>query len=32
MRRVYTKDGALAKIGDELKPRGIHVTVPKKII
>lgn len=30
MRRTYTKDGALSKIGDELKPRGIHVTVPKK--
>ena len=30
MRRTYTKDGALAKIGDELKPRGIHVTVRKE--
>jgi len=30
MRRTYTKDGALAKIGDELKPRGIHVTVKKE--
>jgi len=30
MRRTYTKDGALAKLGDELKPRGIHVTVRKE--
>ena len=30
MRRTYTKDGALSKIGDELKPRGIHVTVRKE--
>ena len=30
MRRTYTKDGALSKIGDELKPRGVHVTVRKE--
>ena len=30
MRRTYTKDAALSKIGDELKPRGIHVTVRKE--
>jgi len=30
MRRTYTKDGALAKIGDELKPRGVHTTVRKE--
>ena len=30
MRRTYTKDGALSKIGDELKPRGVHVKVRKE--
>lgn len=29
LRRTYTKDDALAKVGDELKPRGIVITVPK---
>lgn len=29
LRRTYTKDTLLAKIGDELKPRGIVITVPK---
>ena len=30
MRRTYTKDAALSKIGDELKPRGVHVKVRKE--
>ena len=30
MRRTYTKDAALSKIGDELKPRGVHVNVRKE--
>jgi hypothetical protein len=30
LRRTYTSDQSLAKIGDELKPRGFHIQVPKK--
>ena len=30
MRRTYTKDAALGKIGDELKARGVHVSVRKE--
>ena len=30
MRRTYTKDAALGKLGDEIKPRGVHVTVRKE--
>ena len=30
MRRTYTKDATLAKIGDELKARGVHVSVRKE--
>jgi len=30
MRRTYTKDAALSKAGDELKPRGVHVSVRKE--
>ena len=30
MRRNYLKDAALGKVGDELKARGIQVTIPKK--
>ena len=29
LRRTYTKDEALAKVGDELKPRGFHIRVSK---
>ena len=29
LRRTYTSDDKLAKIGDELKPRGFHIQVPK---
>ena len=30
LRRTYTSDQSLAKIGDELKPRDFHIQVPKK--
>ena len=30
LRRTYTSDDSLAKIGDELKPRGFHIQVSKK--
>ena len=30
LRRTYTSDESLAKVGDELKPRGFHIQVSKK--
>jgi len=30
LRRTYTSDESLAKVGDELKPRGFHLQVTKK--
>ena len=30
LRRTYSSDQSLAKIGDELKPRGFHIQVSKK--